>query len=77
MNKYKKLSLTFSVLSVILINLMCIVVTWDFAHITWQGIYGLTSFPAWVALYEIIPFAFGITVLVVLAVLFHQKAKQV
>ena len=77
MNKYKKCSLIFSVLAILLANIMCIVVTWDFAYLLWDGIYGLTSFPAWCALYEIIPFSLGIAVLMILAVVFNKKSKNI
>ena len=71
----KKMSNIFGALAIILSNVMCAVVAYNFGILYLGGRYGMYSAPAWVAFLYAIPFAIGIGVCVVVAVVLRRKAK--
>ncbi|MEG0895593.1 MAG: hypothetical protein RSE07_03255 [Oscillospiraceae bacterium] len=73
----KKLSVVFGILAILLSNIMCAVVAYNYSSLLWCGKYGGCSAPADVAFLYAIPFIVGIIVCVVVAVLLYKKsAKQ-
>ncbi len=72
----KKLTVLFGCLAVLLSNVMCAVVAYDYCNILWQGKYGITSAPAEIAFLDTIPFVIGIAVCILLAVVFWKKSKK-
>ncbi len=71
----KKLSIVFGILAIILSDIMCAVVAYNYCNLNWLGKYGQTSAPASVAFVYIIPYIIGIAVCIVLSVVFLKKRK--
>ncbi len=71
----KKLSIIFGSLAGLLFAVACAVVSYRYCDLLWLGYYGHTSAPAEIAFFDAIPFAAGIAVCVVLAVVFWKKRK--
>ena len=71
----KKLSTVFFVLAVLLSNVMCAVVAYNAGILYLGGKYGMYSAPTWVAFLYAIPFAIGIVVCVIVAVVLRRKEK--
>lgn len=69
----KKLSVFFFVLAVILSHFMCALVAYYYCDMIWGIRYAGYSAPAWTAFLMAIPFAIGIAIFVILAVLFKKK----
>ena len=70
----KALSILFWVLAVLLSDVMCAVVAYNYCDMVWCIKYAGYSAPAWAAFATGIPFAVGIVVCVVLAIIFKKKA---
>ena len=70
----KKLSIVFGILVVLLSHVMCAVVAYDYAYLKYSN--HLHSAPAWVALFEAIPFLIAITVCAVIAAILKKKTKS-
>ena len=70
----KKLSIIFGVLAVLLSDIMCAVVAYNYCDLLWGGQYAGYSAPASTAFVYAIPFVIGIIVCVVLAIVFRRKA---
>ena len=70
----KKLYIIFGVLAVLLSNIMCAVVAYNYCDLLWGGQYAGYSAPASTAFVYAIPFVIGIIVCVVLAIVFRRKA---
>lgn len=75
MKKYRTLRAVFSVLAILLSDVMCTVVAYNHCALEWGGRYAGYSAPASAAFLLCIPYGMGITVCVVLALVFHKKAK--
>ncbi len=71
----KKLSIIFGVLAVILSDIMCAVVAYNYCDLLWGIEYEGYSAPASTAFVYAIPYGIGIIVCLVLAVVFYKKSK--
>ena len=69
----KKLSIVFGILAVLLSDIMCAVVAYNYCDMLWGGQYLLYSAPASTAFVYAIPFVIGIIVCVVLSLTFRKK----
>ena len=73
----RKLSVIFWILAALLSDWMCAVVAYNYCDLSWGGRYAGYSAPASTAFIYAIPFAVGITICIVLAIVFRKKtAKQ-
>ena len=70
----KKLSIIFSTLAVLLSDIMCAVVAYNYCDLLWGGQYAGYSAPASTAFVYVIPYAIGIIVSVALAIIFRKKS---
>ena len=73
MNKFKILSRICIVLAILLSEIMCAVVSYEYCALQWGGRYAGWSAPPSVAFVYAIPFAVEIVFCVVLSWLFHKK----
>lgn len=71
----KTLSTVFCVLAILLSDVMCAVVAYNYCNMKWGIEYAGYSAPASVAFLTAIPYAVGIIVCVVLTLVFKKKAK--
>ena len=69
----KKLSIIFGILAVLLSDIMCAVVAYNYCDLLWGGQYAGYSAPASTAFIYAIPFVIGIIVCVVLTLTFRKK----
>ena len=69
----KALSTVFWILAVLLSDVMCAVVAYNYCDMLWGIKYAGYSAPAWTAFLVAIPYAVGIIVCVVLAIFFKKK----
>ena len=69
----KKLSIVFWVLVALLSDVMCAIVAYNYCDLLWGGKYAGYSAPASTAFIYAIPFAFGIIVCIVLAIIFWKR----
>lgn len=72
----KKLSVIFGVLAVLLSDIMCAVVAYNYCNLLWGNQYAGYGAPPSTAFVYAIPYAIGIIVSVVLAIVFRKKATQ-
>ena len=72
----KILSVIFGALAVLLSDIMCAVIAYNYCDLLWGGRYAGYSAPASTAFVYAIPYAIGITVSVVLAIVFRKKAAK-
>ena len=72
----KKLSIVFWVLAALLSDIMCAVVAYNYCDLLWGGKYAGYSAPASTAYIYAIPFALGIIVSIVLAIISGKKAVK-
>lgn len=72
----KKLSIIFSTLAVLLSDIMCAVVAYNYCDLLWGRQYAGYSAPASTAFVYVIPYAIGIIVSVVLAIIFRKKSTM-
>ena len=72
----KKLSIIFSTLAVLLSDIMCAVVAYNYCDLLWGGQYAGYSAPASTAFVYVIPYAIGIIVSVALAIIFRKKSTM-
>ena len=71
----KRLSYLFSAFAIILSDIMCAVVAYNYRDMLCAIDHAGASAPADIAFLYAIPFAIGIAVCVALAVVFHKKSK--
>ena len=69
----KKLSIVFGMLAIILSNVMCAVVAFNYRDMLCGIQHSCYSAPAWVAFLTVIPYAVAITVCVILAIVFKKR----
>ena len=69
----KKLSIVFWVLAALLSDAMCAIVAYNYCDLQWGGKYAGYSAPASTAFIYAIPFAIGIIVCIVLAIIFWKR----
>jgi len=72
----KRLSAFFLVLAVVLSDIMCAVVAYNYCDMLWGIQYGGYSAPAWTAFLSGIPFLIGIAACIVLAVILKKKEQH-
>lgn len=72
----KKLSIVLWVLAALLSDIMCAVVAYNYCALQWGGKYAGYSAPASTAFIYAIPFALGIIVSIVLAIICGKKATK-
>lgn len=70
----KTFSTIFGVLAVLLSDVMCAVIAFNYCNLTWAGKYAGGGAPAGVAFLYAIPFGVAIAVCALLAVAFKRKA---
>jgi len=70
----KKLSICFWALAIILSDIMCAVIAWNYCDMCWGIKYAGYSAPASTAFLLVIPFVAGIAVCIVLAIVFRKKS---
>ena len=70
----KKLSVFFYALAVLLSDIMCAVVAFNYCDMIWGIQYAGYSAPVWTAFLLAIPFVIGIAICVMLAVVFKKKS---
>ena len=70
----KKLSVLFGALAVLLSDVMCAVVAYNYCNLIWGGRYAGYGAPAGTAFLYAVPYGIGIIVCVVLARVFRKKA---
>lgn len=73
MNKYKLLAFLFAALAILLSNVMCAVVAYNYCALQWGGRYAGYSAPADTALLLCIPYGIGIAVCVAAARFFQKR----
>lgn len=73
MKKYKRLTYLFAALAVLLSNVMCAVVAYNYASLWWCGQYAGCSAPANTAFLLCFPYGVGIVVCVALAWFFGRR----
>ncbi|MGN0299093.1 MAG: hypothetical protein ACI4C1_07950 [Lachnospiraceae bacterium] len=71
----KILSTVFGILAILLSDMMCVVVTYNYCYMRWGYEY-CYAVPANMAFLLVIPYAIGIAVCVVLAIVFKRKVNQ-
>lgn len=72
----KKLSVVFGLFSIILSNVMCAVVAFNYRDMLCGIQHSCYSAPAWVAFLSAIPYAVAIVVCVILAVAFKKRSTN-
>lgn len=72
----KKISCLLIVLAILLSDMMCAVVAYNYCALQWGGRYACYSAPAWVAFLYAIPYTAGIALCVILARFFYKKHKN-
>ncbi len=73
MKKYKYLSYIFMILAILLSNVMCATVAYNYCNMQWGIQYYAYGAPAGVAFLLIIPYAVGIAICVILAWFFYKR----
>ncbi len=72
----KKLSYLFTALAILLSDIMCAIVAYNYRGMLCGIKHMGYSAPAYVAFVYAIPFLAGIIICVILAIIFHKKSKQ-
>lgn len=72
----KKLSIIFGVLAVILSDIMCAVVAYNYCDLLWKIEYAGYSVPASTAFLYVIPYGISIVICAVLAIVFNKRAMK-
>ena len=73
----KKLSCLFAILAIVLSDIMCFVVAYNYRDMLCGIQHAGYSAPAYLAFLYAIPFAVGIAVCVILAIRFYKKSLKV
>ncbi len=72
----KVLSRIFIILAILLSNVMCAVVAYNYCSLEWGSKYAGYSAPPGTAFVLAIPYAAGIVILIVLAIIFNRKSGK-
>lgn len=72
----RTLATVFGLLAILLSDIMCAVVAYDYCDMVWGIKYRCYSAPASTAFLLAIPYAIGIAVCIVLMIVFKRKANQ-
>lgn len=76
MKKYKRLTYLFTTLAILLSNVMCATVAYNYCTLQWCGQYKGCSAPAGTAFLLCIPYGVGMIICVVLAWFFAKKYQK-
>lgn len=76
MKTCRHLSYLFAALAILLSNVMCAAVAYNYCDMQWGIRYSCYSAPASVAFLLVIPYGFGIVICAVLAWVFHKKHRR-
>lgn len=76
MFRMRKLSICFTVLAILLSDIMCAVVAWNYCDMQWGIKYAGYSAPASTAFFSAIPFVVGIGGCIALALYFRSKSAK-
>ncbi|MBO5238429.1 MAG: hypothetical protein J6B50_06615 [Lachnospiraceae bacterium] len=71
----RKISNIFIALAIILSNVMCAVVAYNYCTMQWGAKYAAYSAPASVAFLYAVPYGIGIVVSVIVAIVLRKKGK--
>lgn len=77
MKKYKYLAYVFMILAILLSNVMCAAVAYNYCDMQWRIRYEAYGAPANIAFLLVIPYAAGIAVCVILAWVFCKKYRKI
>ena len=77
MKKYKYLSYVFMALAILLSNVMCATVAYNYCNMQWKIRYEAYGAPANVAFLFVIPYAAGIAICAILAQLFCKRYHKI
>lgn len=77
MKKYKYLIALFAVLAILLSNVMCAAVAYNYCTLQWCGQYGGCSAPASTAFLLCIPYGVGVIICVILVWIFYKKHQKI
>lgn len=77
MKKYKYLAYVFMTLAILLSNVMCATVAYNYCDMQWGGRYGGYGAPANIAFLLVIPYAVGISICVILARVFYKRYHKI
>ena len=72
----KKISDLFIVLAILLSDVICAVVAYNYCTLQWGGQYAGYSAPASTAFLYVIPYGIGIIFCIILACVFHKKQEN-
>lgn len=72
----KKISNIFILLAIILSNVMCAVVAYNYCSMQWGIKYAGYSAPAWVAFLYVPPYLIGIVVCIIIAVVLRKRSRE-
>ena len=72
----KRISYLFIVLGILLSDVMCAVVAYNYCALQWCGQYAGYSAPASMAFLSFIPYGIGVAFCVILAQFFYKKRKN-
>ena len=75
MNRYRLFRVVFSLSAVLLSDIMCAVVAYNYCALQWGGRYAAYSFPPSAAFLYSVPYGLGIALCILLAVLFSRKER--
>ena len=75
MKKYKTLSAIFAIIAVLLSDIMCAVVAYNYCNIKWGIEYQGFSASTNTAFLMALPFLIGIVICIALALVFHKKTN--
>ena len=76
MKKYKYLIAFFTAFAILLSNVMCAAVAYNYCTLQWCGQYGGCSAPADTAFLLCIPYGVGIIICVTLTWIFYKKHQK-
>lgn len=76
MKRYKYLAALFAVLAILLSNVMCTVIAYDYCALRWCGRYTGCSAPPSAAFVYCIPYGIGIIICAALSWIFYKKHQK-
>jgi len=76
MKKNQALGIVFALLAILLSDIMCAVVAFNYCSLTWGGQYAGYSAPASTAFYLAVPYVIGIVICVVLSLSFCKRCNK-
>ena len=77
MQKYRYLSYAFTALAVLLSDVMCATVAYEYCYMQWAIQYTAAGAPASGAFLFAIPYTIGIAICVILALLFRKRYRKI